>query len=193
MSDLKNHFESHFRQPAKRGRVSSSTNGYPSTPSRHSGSTSPRVPSTQERQRTRPCLYCGKFFYDLETLFRHESAEAIEFERETDRFENEKPSVAPGDFDERPTLNFHQVIDRTDEEFGDDDENSFDQSYSRSPRSLDPWAQVPMYPYPPSPQYRSCVPNGNSAYYETHTPIQNGGHVVYENSIHQPPQYVHVC
>eukprot|EP00090_Calanus_glacialis_P032607 TRINITY_DN5402_c0_g1_i1.p1 TRINITY_DN5402_c0_g1~~TRINITY_DN5402_c0_g1_i1.p1 ORF type:complete len:771 (-),score=183.65 TRINITY_DN5402_c0_g1_i1:105-2417(-) len=187
-SDLKNHFESHFRQPAKRGRVSSSVNGYPSTPSRHSGSTSPRAPSTQERQRTRPCLYCGKFFYDLENLFRHESAEALEFERETDRFENEKPSVAPGDFDERPTLSFHQVIDRTEEEFGEDDENSFDQSYSRSPRSLDPYASVPMYYSPP---YRPCVPNGNVPYYES-TPIQNGGHAMYENSVHQPPQYVHV-
>ena len=173
-----------------RGRVSSSVNGYHSTPTRHSGSTSPRVPSTQERIRTRPCLYCGKFFYDLETLFQHESAEAIEFERETDRFENEKPSVvAPGDFDERPTLSFHQVIDRTDEEFGDDDENSFDQSYSQSPRSLDPYASIPMYH---SPQYRNGIPNGNAAFYEASTPIQNGGHMIYENSVHQPPQYVHV-
>lgn len=188
-SDLKNHFESHFRQPAKRGRIPNSVNGYPSTPSRQSGSTSPRAPPPQERQRTRPCIYCGKYFYDLESLFRHESAEAVEFEKETDRFENEKPPVAAGDFDERPTLSYHQVIDRTVEEFGEDYENGYEQSYyGRSPRSLDPYASMPMYYSPP---YRSCVPNGNSLYTET-TPIQNGGPGVYEHSIHQPPQYVHV-
>ena len=114
-----------------RGRVASTTvNGYHSTPSRHSGSgaTSPRVPATPERQRTRPCIYCGKFFYDLENLFRHESAEAIEFEKETERFENEKPSIGPGDFDDRSNLSYQQVIDRTVEEFGEDDED-FDLNY----------------------------------------------------------------
>jgi len=188
-SDLKNHFESHFRQPAKRGRVPNSVNGYSSTPSRHSGSTSPRAPPTQERQRTRPCIYCGKYFYDLESLFRHESAEAVEFEKETDRFENEKPPIAPGDFDERPTLNFHQVIDRTVEEFGEDYENGYEQSYyGRSPRSLDPYASMPMY-Y--SPSYRPCIQNGVTPYNES-PPIQNGGPMMYEQSVHQPPQYVHV-
>jgi len=188
-SDLKNHFESHFRQPAKRGRVPNSVNGYSSTPSRHSGSTSPRAPPTQERQRTRPCIYCGKYFYDLESLFRHESAEAVEFEKETDRFENEKPPVAPGDFDERPTLNFHQVIDRTVEEFGEDYENGYEQSYyGRSPRSLDPYASMPMYYSPP---YRPCIQNGVTPYNES-PPIQNGGPMMYEQSVHQPPQYVHV-
>jgi len=188
-SDLKNHFESHFRQPAKRGRIPNSVNGYPSTPSRQSGSTSPRAPPAQERQRTRPCIYCGKYFYDLESLFRHESAEAVEFEKETDRFENEKHSVAAGDFDERPTPSYHQVIDRTVEEFGEDYENGYEQSYyGRSPRSLDPYASMPMYYSPP---YRPCVQNGNSLYTES-TPIQNGGPGLYEHSVHQPPQYVHV-
>ena len=69
--------------------------------------------------RTRPCLYCGKTFFDKIELQRHEHAEAMEFEREAMHFENENKIKNQSMFENHdPTT--HQVIDRTDEEFGDE-------------------------------------------------------------------------
>ena len=63
------------------------------------------------RYLTRPCIYCGRTFTDHEALARHESAEAIEFEREANKFEGERRSrVTQSDLEDAPRQSFHQVI-----------------------------------------------------------------------------------
>ena len=62
------------------------------------------------RYLTRPCIYCGRTFSDHEALARHESAEAIEFEREANKFEGERRSrVTQSDLEDAPRQSFHQV------------------------------------------------------------------------------------
>ena len=93
-SDLKNHFESHFRGGRRSGL---------------NGDFTPRSRMVS-RYLTRPCIYCGRTFTDHETLARHESAEAIEFEREANKFEGEQRSrVTQSDLEEAPRQSFHQV------------------------------------------------------------------------------------
>ena len=95
-SDLKNHFESHFRGGRRSGLHSN-------------GDLTPRSRMVS-RYLTRPCIYCGRTFTDHETLARHESAEAIEFEREANKFEGERRSrVTQSDLEDAPRENFHQV------------------------------------------------------------------------------------
>jgi hypothetical protein len=90
-------------------------------------------------QSSRPCLYCGRTFADREELKRHELWEAAEFEREALDFEMTGGVSIPGvrngshysnnrvnqsDF-ESQSERFQQLIDRTDEEFGDDSCNGY--------------------------------------------------------------------
>lgn len=203
-SDLKNHVESHFRASSKRGRsTAASLNGHNnSTPNRYTSGNGPVGISRSGGKTTRPCLYCGVKFQDQESLLRHESAEAIEFEREASRFETDdwqdERRMTHVEFEERN--NFHRVIDRTDEEFGDDEENSLDthvsSSYGRSPRSVSELPGVTglgqMIHFLPSPQLHN---SSNGHYYEGEphsTPSHNGGScrsLSYEDSVHQPPQF----
>ena len=61
---------------------------------------------------SRPCLYCGRTFADKDTLLKHESAEAIEFEREASRFEEARRGrVTQSDFDPPRRHSFTQVIE----------------------------------------------------------------------------------
>ena len=95
-SDLKNHFESHFRGGRRSGLHSN-------------GDLTPRSRMVS-RYLTRPCIYCGRTFSDHEALARHESAEAIEFEREANKFEGERRSrVTQSDLEDAPRQSFHQV------------------------------------------------------------------------------------
>ena len=69
-------------------------------------------PDTPARAKpsSRPCLYCGRTFADKDTLLKHESAEAIEFEREASRFEEARRGrVTQSDFDPPRRHSFTQV------------------------------------------------------------------------------------
>ena len=70
--------------------------------------------------RTRPCLYCGKTFFDRDELYRHEQVEAREFEREAMHFEQDSKNKVNQTMFESSHPKLHKVIDRTDEEFGDE-------------------------------------------------------------------------
>ena len=99
-SDLKNHFESHFRG-GRRGRTPGLSPA--ERPFRDS------IPGPKPKQ-TRPCLYCGRVFGEREVLARHEAAEAIEFEREATKFEEAKRGrVTQSDFEEVPREDIYQV------------------------------------------------------------------------------------
>ena len=100
------------------------------------------------RTRTRPCIYCGAFFFDFEKLRRHEETEAERFREEREKIQRQRPAQAPSELRLRergaggPGQQFsqhHQLrqqaplsvafyrIDRTVEEFGEDWED--DQIY----------------------------------------------------------------
>lgn len=70
--------------------------------------------------RTRPCLYCGKTFFDKAELYRHEETEAEEFERDAMHFETDNKMKINQSMFESQVPNLDQEIDRTDEEFGDE-------------------------------------------------------------------------
>lgn len=44
------------------------------------------------RTRTRPCIYCGAFFFDFERLRRHEETEAERFREEREKIQRERPT-----------------------------------------------------------------------------------------------------
>ena len=46
------------------------------------------------RTRTRPCIYCGAFFFDFERLRKHEETEAMRFREEREKIQREKPRQA---------------------------------------------------------------------------------------------------
>ena len=104
------------------------------------------------RTRTRPCIYCGAFFFDFEKLRRHEETEAEKFREEREKIQRQRPALAPAELRTRERLGgagperghqyynqHHQLrlqppvnvtfyrIDRTVEEFGEDWED--DQIY----------------------------------------------------------------
>ena len=111
------------------------------------------------RTRTRPCVYCGAFFFDLERLRRHEEAEGEKFREEREKIVRERPglreNIPPPPV--RPVISHHQHhqqsdhhyhqqrvppphnhnnvnvvfyrIDRTVEEFGEDWEEDRGQLY----------------------------------------------------------------
>jgi len=141
-SDLKNHVESHFRGRGRGSRGSGISRGS-APPSRagHKGSSrglSPRrgssrggrgystrgsvseYPCISQLTRTRPCLYCGKTFFDKAELYRHEETEAEEFERDAMHFETDNKMKINQSMFESQVPNLDQEIDRTDEEFGDE-------------------------------------------------------------------------
>ena len=70
--------------------------------------------------RTRPCLYCGKTFFNRDELNRHEQVEAREFEREAMHFEHDSKNKVNQTMFESSHPKLHRLIDRTDEEFGDE-------------------------------------------------------------------------
>ena len=61
------------------------------------------------RTRTRPCVYCGAFFFDLERLRRHEEAEGEKFREEREKIVRERPglreNIPPPPV--RPVINHH--------------------------------------------------------------------------------------
>jgi len=111
------------------------------------------------RTRTRPCVYCGAFFFDLERLRRHEEAEGEKFRAEQQKIVRERPGLRDNIIPPppvRPVINHHQSdhhhqhqqrvpppqhhhqnnlnvvfyrIDRTVEEFGEDWEEDRGQLY----------------------------------------------------------------
>ena len=95
------------------------------------------------RTRTRPCQYCGAFFFDLERLRRHEETEGERFREEREKIVRERPglreSAPPGREQQRvppPPQHLHHNlnvvfyrIDRTVEEFGEDWEEDRGQIY----------------------------------------------------------------
>ena len=109
------------------------------------------------RTRTRPCVYCGAFFFDLERLRRHEEAEGEKFREEQQKIVRERPGLRDNIIPSppvRPVINHHQSdhhqqrvpqpqhhhhqnnlnvvfyrIDRTVEEFGEDWEEDRGQLY----------------------------------------------------------------
>ena len=87
------------------------------------------------RTRTRPCVYCGAFFFDIEKLKRHEDVEAEKFREEREKIKRDQPGLAAAEH--QRVSNFHHQervppppthhlpvkvyrIDRTVEEFGED-------------------------------------------------------------------------
>ena len=50
------------------------------------------------RTRTRPCIYCGAFFFDFEKLRRHEETEAERFREEREKIQRQKPALTPAEF-----------------------------------------------------------------------------------------------
>ena len=92
-------------------------------------------------RKSRPCLYCGRIFSDKEELRRHEQWEAAEFEQEALDFEmdpamrNSNNRVNQSDF-ESQSERFQQLIDRTDEEFGDDNWNGSPPASRAVPRGV---------------------------------------------------------
>ena len=58
------------------------------------------------RTRTRPCIYCGAFFFDFEKLRRHEETEAERFREEREKIQRQKPTPtqAPAEFRMRERL-----------------------------------------------------------------------------------------
>jgi len=150
-SDLKNHYESHFRGRGRTSRVGGAGRNSATSPrGTPKGNISPKEigapevePSPAARgysprgsyrprganlvkngdgsvNRTRPCLYCGKTFLRLSDLQVHEQAEAIDFEKDAMSFEHDsKVKINQSMFESHNQFR-HQLIDRTDEEFGDD-------------------------------------------------------------------------
>ena len=100
------------------------------------------------RTRTRPCIYCGAFFFDFEKLRRHEETEAERFREEREKIQRQRPAQAPSELrlrgaagpvqprsqqllqvrqQQAPVSVAFYRIDRTVEEFGEDWED--DQIY----------------------------------------------------------------
>ena len=104
------------------------------------GSTPKSTHFNAGRTRTRPCVYCGAFFFDIDKLKRHEEIEGEKFREEREKIQREKPGLAVaesqaavqrervppppshhGYYHHPPPVNvvFYR-IDRTVEEFGED-------------------------------------------------------------------------
>jgi len=162
-SDLKNHIDSHYRASSKRARGTPVLNGFNgSTPIRNASG--PVGISRTSGRLSRPCMYCGARFPDKDALLRHETLEGKDYDKDASRFElddwrgDRRLNYIAYD----TTKKYHDVIDRTEEEFGEDDENSMDtqycSSYGHSPRSVSGLTEVffnsnSLAPPPPPPYY----------------------------------------
>ena len=147
------------------------------------------------RTRTRPCIYCGAFFFDFEKLRRHEETEAERFREEREKIQRQKPAQAPAQFRMRERqaaapvlhqynhLHHHQQqqqhhlrqqvpvnmtfyrIDRTVEEFGED------------------WEDDQIYP----PFYHSRVLKTSYRHRQLSSQVSNNNNNNNYDKLHQSP------